>query len=54
ADDGIIEAFEKPNHPFCIGVQWHPEYQISTSDQKLYEEFVKQASNYKKNKFNHG
>jgi len=54
ADDGIIEAFEKPNHPFCIGVQWHPEYQISTSDQKLYEEFVKQANNYKKNKFNHG
>ena len=53
-DDGIIEAFENPNHPFCIGVQWHPEYQTSPADQKLYEEFINQAHNYKKNKFNHG
>lgn len=25
ADDGIAEAIELPDHPFCIGVQWHPE-----------------------------
>lgn len=25
APDGIIEAVEDPEHPFCIGVQWHPE-----------------------------
>lgn len=25
ASDGVIEAIEKPDAPFCIGVQWHPE-----------------------------
>lgn len=25
ADDGIIEAIEDPEHPFYVGVQWHPE-----------------------------
>ena len=25
AQDGLIEAFERPGHPFLIGVQWHPE-----------------------------
>jgi putative glutamine amidotransferase len=25
APDGVIEGIEDPNHPFCIGVQWHPE-----------------------------
>jgi putative glutamine amidotransferase len=23
--DGVIEAIERPDHPFMIGVQWHPE-----------------------------
>jgi putative glutamine amidotransferase len=25
AEDGVVEAIEKPDAPFCIGVQWHPE-----------------------------
>jgi putative glutamine amidotransferase len=25
APDGIIESLEAPDHPFCLGVQWHPE-----------------------------
>lgn len=25
APDGIIEAIELPDHPFFVGVQWHPE-----------------------------
>jgi putative glutamine amidotransferase len=25
APDGVIEAMELPGHPFCTGVQWHPE-----------------------------
>lgn len=25
APDGIVEAIEKPDAAFCVGVQWHPE-----------------------------
>jgi len=25
APDGVIEAIEKPDARFCVGVQWHPE-----------------------------
>ena len=25
APDGVIEGIEAVDHPFCIGVQWHPE-----------------------------
>lgn len=25
ASDDVIEAIEMPNHPFALGVQWHPE-----------------------------
>lgn len=25
SDDGVAEAIELPGHPFCLGVQWHPE-----------------------------
>ncbi|MCP4538051.1 MAG: gamma-glutamyl-gamma-aminobutyrate hydrolase family protein [Chloroflexi bacterium] len=28
APDGIIEGLELPAHPFCVGVQWHPEAMI--------------------------
>jgi putative glutamine amidotransferase len=25
APDGIVEAIEATDLPFCVGVQWHPE-----------------------------
>lgn len=25
APDGVVEAVELAGHPFCLGVQWHPE-----------------------------
>ena len=25
ADDGVVEGLEDPAHPWCVGVQWHPE-----------------------------
>ncbi len=28
APDGIIEGLERRDHPYCIGVQWHPEVMI--------------------------
>jgi len=30
APDGIIEGLESPAHPFCIGVQWHPEAMVES------------------------
>lgn len=29
APDGLIEAVEAPNHPFALGVQWHPEILVN-------------------------
>jgi putative glutamine amidotransferase len=39
--DGVIEAIEYPAHPFCLGVQWHPEYHVDMGDGKIFEAFVK-------------
>ncbi len=44
ARDGVIEGIEDPNHPFCIGVQWHPEFNVSKGDQKLFEALVSKCS----------
>ena len=38
--DGIIECIEHINHPWCIGVQWHPEFLITNEDKKLVKNFV--------------
>jgi putative glutamine amidotransferase len=40
APDGVIEGIEVPDHPFCIGVQWHPEFELSDGDRRLFEAFV--------------
>lgn len=40
APDGVIEGIEYPSHPFCIGVQWHPEFLITTADRALYDAFI--------------
>lgn len=44
APDGIVEGFEKTDHPFCIGVQWHPEFSISEGDKALYQAFCEAAT----------
>jgi putative glutamine amidotransferase len=44
APDGIIEAIEDPNAPFCLGVQWHPENFWRTGEfRALFEGFVEAA-----------
>jgi putative glutamine amidotransferase len=40
APDGIIEALEMPDHPFFVGVQWHPELSELPLQQKLFEAFI--------------
>ncbi len=44
APDGVIEAIEQPDVPFCLGVQWHPEnfWRIGTFA-ALFEGFVDAA-----------
>lgn len=41
AEDGLIESIEDPNHPFCVGVQWHPEYLVTDLDETIIKSFVK-------------
>lgn len=40
--DGFIEGLEVYLHPFCIGVQWHPEHMAKDDprQQKLFDAFV--------------
>jgi putative glutamine amidotransferase len=45
--DGVIEAIEHINHPFCIGVQWHPEYEIHEQDTSLFTAFINEAAKVK-------
>jgi putative glutamine amidotransferase len=40
APDGVIEGIEDPKKRFCLGVQWHPEYRISTGDDRIFDAFV--------------
>ncbi|GIX05749.1 MAG: hypothetical protein KatS3mg115_0152 [Candidatus Poribacteria bacterium] len=43
AADGVPEAIESLQHRFVLGVQWHPELMIETSEpmQRLFDAFVK-------------
>lgn len=40
AEDGVIEGIEAPAYKFCLGVQWHPEFEISTGDKKIFDGFL--------------
>ena len=45
APDGVIEAIEKPQLRFCIGVQWHPENFWRTGEfRSLFESFIAACS----------
>lgn len=46
APDGVIEAVELPDHPFAIGVQWHPEWLVADDPamRELFAGFVAAAN----------
>lgn len=47
--DGVIEAMEKSDSPFCVAVQWHPENFWRTGEfRELFEGLVKAANARKK------
>lgn len=42
--DGVVEAIEKPDANFCVGVQWHPENFWSTGEfSSLFDSLVQAA-----------
>lgn len=41
---GVVQAVEQPDHPFRVGVQWHPEYIPQHRQQRgLFEGLVAAA-----------
>jgi len=43
AADGVIEGIEATAYDFCLGVQWHPEFDICEGDKKIIKAFVDAA-----------
>ncbi|MEK9662496.1 MAG: gamma-glutamyl-gamma-aminobutyrate hydrolase family protein [Alphaproteobacteria bacterium] len=46
APDGVIEGIEAVGKSFCLGVQWHPEYAVSSGDRPIFDAFVAAAARY--------
>ena len=44
AQDGVIEGFEHPDLPFCLGIQWHPEFFITELDREIFRELMSVAA----------
>ncbi len=43
ASDGIVEAIEHVKHPWCLGLQWHPEFLITKNDKAIIKDFISHA-----------
>ncbi|HRI57142.1 MAG: gamma-glutamyl-gamma-aminobutyrate hydrolase family protein [Anaerolinea sp.] len=47
APDGVVEAIEVADHPFALGVQWHPEelatHLLDAPSRQLFADFVEQC-----------
>ncbi len=45
AEDGVVEAVEHVDHPWCIAVQWHPEMQLDDrTQQRLFRALIGKES----------
>lgn len=46
ADDGLIEAMEKPGERYVLGVQWHPEDLVGDEEsaRRIFVRFIEAAS----------
>ncbi len=43
SSDGVIEGIESDAYRFCLGVQWHPEFDINEGDTKIFRAFIAAA-----------
>jgi gamma-glutamyl-gamma-aminobutyrate hydrolase PuuD len=52
APDGIPEVVVADDHPFAIGVQWHPEFrpELSAPNRALFAHFGQAARAYRATK----
>ena len=41
--DGVVEGIEAPRQKFCLGVQWHPEFEIDPGDSRIFAAFIDAA-----------
>ena len=46
--DGLIEAVSLRDHPFALGVQWHPEWHAAESplSRQLFDSFIRASQRY--------
>ena len=44
AADGVVEGIELPGARFCLGVQWHPEFLVSSGDRAIFDALVAAAA----------
>lgn len=42
-EEGLIEAIEHLDRPYCVGVQWHPELSPGTRHDRLFDALVDEA-----------
>ena len=49
--DGLVEAVSVNDHPFALGVQWHPEWNSSeyALSRMLFEGFITACQSYSQN-----
>ena len=40
SNDGVVEGIEHKKHRWCMGLQWHPEFLITTADLKIFKNFI--------------
>jgi len=51
AADSVIEAVEHQRHPWCFGLQWHPELQPGEEPQeRLFDTFIGVAAENRNSK----
>ena len=40
APDGVVEGIELKDHPFCLGVEWHPEHSSVEFDRAIFKRLI--------------
>ena len=47
ANDGVVEAIEGLGQSFCLGVQWHPEFELTALDTRIFSGFIERCQLWK-------